>query len=79
MSTEGYRCGACRETTNRCRDCRLRRAKADCARRELKRAAGVCVACASEVEPGFTRCVSCMTDNAERSKRAHAAARLGRD
>lgn len=75
---DGYRCGACRDTKSRCRDCRLRRAKADSARRELKRAAGTCVACAADAELGFARCKAHMVDNAQRSGAAHAAARQQR-
>lgn len=71
-----YTCALCAKGTSRCRDCRLRRAAADVARRERKRAEGTCCVCARPALPDQSRCQLHQADNTQRSGEAHKQRRI---
>lgn len=70
-----YRCGRCSERTNRCAECRARRAVARQTLRKAKRRAGICLDCHRKAASGLRRCKDCLALNATLSRAAHARER----
>jgi len=75
MGGNAYRCDVCRDTRDRCAECRARRAAANAERRDARRAAGRCIMCGAPALVGYARCTRHLEDNRVRSAAAHIAAR----
>jgi len=75
MPQEPYRCERCLSTVKRCAECRARRQAAKLERQAAKRAAGICIDCASKAKRGLVRCAKHTALNNRLSGAAHAKRR----
>lgn len=73
-----YRCADCRDTPERCEDCRARRAAARTERRGQRRKARLCTECGRKPLRGQTRCAHHAAQNNALSLAGHVRAAKAR-